>query len=738
MYPIPSAARALFEAEQMQTIRVTGNTVGGVAVDITAADIMAGSFNIDRYCCNGSKIEFGTAIAAEMTMSLNNFNGKYDGVNFEGAELFIEIGIADWNQLNPTVYYIPCGYFIIDEQTKRQNIVRLKGLDRMMLFDRVPPANDIAWTNEDDDEITAANGEAIEFAATPVLPASVINLIGQCCEQCGVTLGNVFSNPANGNYMISKMPVTGNQVTYRDLIRWCAGLMGTCAFIDWNGKLRFSWYGINDTPSNRYTTTTANRFDGDIQENDITITGFMFTAADGSQKYIYSGDPNYMIDLSDNLLITHDVASVLENLYSVRGGFTYRPMTATVKAAPYVFPLDAIYYVDKAGVSHDAIVTNVNFGMNCLTKLEGRGDSEKFNSYVAPSGLTAQQSTIVRGYANVAEQMTKALNESLDQEEIFNRLTNNGTAQGMTLEEPVSSLGADVVKQLYFNGDYLVRGVITDKSGKNYWILDDGENSGKLVTREGVIGNFTVSDGVLSGNGENEQHMLSKCTISINGVEYEVHYTSFDITRKVLMDGTGLQFFVDDEKRTYIAVQNNGMTVYCFDNSGSMSTPMDINDGSTGTRQITFNYPVVINGDFTATGTKSRAADAGEYGKRLYYAYETPTPMFGDLGEGVIADDGSCHVFLDPVFAQTIETEGYHVFLQAYGPGVCWVDERKGDGFTVMGTPHLPFGWEVKAVQKGYASRRLDKVVPPAETGSDNYCGMAERHIAEIRKERAS
>jgi len=116
-----------------------------------------------------------------------------------------------------------------------------------------------------------------------------------------------------------------------------------------------------------------------------------------------------------------------------------------------------------------------------------------------------------------------------------------------------------------------------------------------------------------------------------------------------------------------------------------------------------------VGGNLTVSGTKNRAVDAGQYGDRLLYCYETASPMFGDIGEGEIGDDGIAYIWLDPVFAQAISAEGYQVFLQKYGEGDCWVSERKGGCFVVRGTPGLSFGWELKAKQADFDQRRLEK-----------------------------
>ena len=114
MYPVSNYVAALLEAENAQVLRITGTDRNGTSINITEENIILGSFNIDRYSCNGDKLEVGTAIAAEMTLKLNNADGTYDDVIFEGTELYVRIGVADWSLNNPYVNYIPIGYFTPD------------------------------------------------------------------------------------------------------------------------------------------------------------------------------------------------------------------------------------------------------------------------------------------------------------------------------------------------------------------------------------------------------------------------------------------------------------------------------------------------------------------------------------------------------------------------------------------------------------------------------------------------
>ena len=140
---------------------------------------------------------------------------------------------------------------------------------------------------------------------------------------------------------------------------------------------------------------------------------------------------------------------------------------------------------------------------------------------------------------------------------------------------------------------------------------------------------------------------------------------------------------------------------------------------SKGVRIDTDSGQALLSGTFTVTGFKSRLVDTDDYGKRYLYCYETPSPMFGDVGEGVIGDDGKCYITIDSIFAETV-TARYQVFVQPYGSGDAYVSERKGSYFIVEGTPGLSFGWELKAKQYDLTQYRLEPDLDiPTVTESD-------------------
>lgn len=142
-------------------------------------------------------------------------------------------------------------------------------------------------------------------------------------------------------------------------------------------------------------------------------------------------------------------------------------------------------------------------------------------------------------------------------------------------------------------------------------------------------------------------------------------------------------------------------------------------------------YANVIGRNLYNRGTKSRIVDTEDYGTRALYCYETPSPMFGDLGSGMLDDTGECVIIFDDVFRETVVSDAeYHVFLQKCGEGDMWVAEKQADYFIVRGTPGLKFDWEVKLKQKDYTFNRLDddfnQPMSPDDEDMENYTDVPE------------
>ena len=389
MYKVSQEVKNLFNKNYIQVADITVNGVNE-SFSVAENEIVQGSLSIDRYSVSNSKIEVGSAVAAELTLKLKNDDGKYDNTVFEGAEVFVKIGIKKWDAHrweNAVIHWIPCGYFTIDEPPRALSTITISALDRMILFDKTVDISKLSF------------------------PMTVADLLNKICTICGVTLATDITRLPNKDYQITAYP-EGQDLTYRTLLQWCAALTGTCAFMNYDGNLELKWYEQTDL-----TISPSERYNSDMQENDVAITGIYFKDA-ANTEYI-AGTDDYCLDLSSNGLLQDNVQVVLDTLYVSLKGFSYRPYTATIKSAPYIYPMDMIHYEDAKGEVHDTIITNVTFGMNLSTSIAGKGETTQKQKYSQGGGLTKQQATILE---KLRENLDKAMTAKEQAQLELNRL----------------------------------------------------------------------------------------------------------------------------------------------------------------------------------------------------------------------------------------------------------------------------------------------------------------------------
>lgn len=199
-----------------------------------------------------------------------------------------------------------------------------------------------------------------------------------------------------------------------------------------------------------------------------------------------------------------------------------------------------------------------------------------------------------------------------------------------------------------------------------------------------------------------------------------------------------VQYRSDDVRLAYTDVSGNELSyIKLGGNISGMSFYSSAGFVFTDNHQypkLTVNADLVVSNGYS----KNKEVETEDYAERKLYCYETASPLFGDVGEGVIGEDGYCYVMIDPIFAETINLNQYQVFLQRYGQGDCYVLERKASYFIVAGTEGLKFGWEIKGKQADLSPQlRLERNTEPDIAGSEHdYAQEAINHIAEIQQER--
>ena len=520
MYKVSQEVKNLFNKNYIQVADITVNGVNE-SFSVAENEIVQGSLSIDRYSVSNSKIEVGSAVAAELTLKLKNDDGKYDNTVFEGAEVFVKIGIKKWDAHrweNAVIHWIPCGYFTIDEPPRALSTITISALDRMILFDKTVETDKLSF------------------------PMTVADLLNKICTICGVTLATDITRLPNKDYLITAYP-EGQDLTYRTLLQWCAALTGTCAFMNYDGNLELKWYEQTDL-----TISPSERYNSDMQENDVAITGIYFKDA-ANTEYI-AGTDDYCLDLSSNGLLQDNVQVVLDTLYVSLKGFSYRPYTATIKSAPYIYPMDMIHYEDAKGEVHDTIITNVTFGMNLSTSIAGKGETTQKQKYSQSGGLTKQQATILE---KLRENLDKAMTAKEQAQLELNRLLSN------SLGLNIVTIPQDDGTQVYYfcDGETLESSNIIYTFKANGFAWTKSWNNGNPVWKYGFSKDGNAIYNMLAAYKISTEYLDAECvTAEKLSAEYKQSVTT---EMEETVDEKLTDYSTTEETKTLIA--NTGGTI---------------------------------------------------------------------------------------------------------------------------------------------------------------------------------
>ena len=275
-------------------------------------------------------------------------------------------------------------------------------------------------------------------------------------------------------------------------------------------------------------------------------------------------------------------------------------------------------------------------------------------------------------------------------------------------------------------------------TANNYFKI---KTDGSMEAVAGQIGGFNInSDYIAFGDWTHASNWLSMCTphggagdvyLGKGGISTD----SFDgqsdsIVRSIKLTEGTVGFYKGKYECGFIGMNDN--------NEISMSLMDKEKNNILSVHHNWLELPVLtqVSGDLSVLGSKARCVKTKDYGSRRLYAYETPTPYFGDIGEGIIGEEGFCHVAIDPVFAQCVSLEGYQVFLQAYGERPVCLEERHYDHFLVSGIPGAIFAWEIKARQIDFDQLRMTEERELADTATTNYGAEAASYLTSITEGR--
>ncbi len=540
----------------------------------------------------------------------------------------------------------------------------------------------------------------------------------------------IFSTQPKPPYSVDDLYFTGNDI----LICIKDRETGEYAASDWQKK-------DNYTDDSTVTDFIENIYDPKIEDIQNQIDGKIDT-------YYYDYEPMNSNHPASEWTTAYERQKHVGDLFFWKSkGFTYRYMKVDtsyqwvrVKDADIVSAMEtASKAQDTAdGKRRNFITTPVPpYDVGDLWTQGDTGDLMRCKTARASGNYVSSDWTKATKYTD--DSAVEKLNKSLTSEEVFNRLTDNGKKQGIYMQGD----------QLYINFSYgkggtLTLGGVNNENG-SIQILDaigaevgKWDKDGLNIKKGSIYGSTIYLDKekayalIVGRNNSKEIFTIGSMGMHIDNTNMGL--LASDSMVVDLMGGWfhGLRMKASNNGRGY----GSSISPECFSigwaedlqgwsdaMSEVKSYTFSISENSTGCLSIRINGSSYINDyvdisprEIKTTGTKNRVVPTENYSNRLQYCYETASPMFGDIGEGITDENGECIVEIGDIFTETVTTRiEYQVFLQKEGKGDLWIEKKEENYFIVHGTSNLKFAWELKAKQKDYEYVNLEEDVDREE-----------------------
>lgn len=278
--------------------------------------------------------------------------------------------------------------------------------------------------------------------------------------------------------------------------------------------------------------------------------------------------------------------------------------------------------------------------------------------------------------ASDAQDAVNDLDESLNQQGVFNRLTNNGQTQGIYLSSGRLYLNATYMQTGTLNANLIKTGVINSNSGHTRYDLDNG----------------TIRMGSSNGNRVNVNdrginwYVQNGSTSYLTGVLYSVYGETWIGANSRYVNYGWVDSATPNSYR--------GMRVDNTDSRVSFNTShVDVESGDLGVSGG------ISTRDLNAWGNKHRIVRT-PLGNLAFSAMESPEPAFCDWGGGTVGEDGTCPIVLTPEYRIAIaQHQALRWMLTPInGAANLWL-ERTDYGALVHGNVGDQFDWLCIGVQ---------------------------------------
>ena len=687
----------------------------------------------------------GVAIGRAFSMEIRNQDQRFENYSFYMATVQLQLHFKLDSGTEETIYL---GKFTITTPETYGTTITVQAVDDMY----------------------RAN---TSYSTQLIFPVTLGEMVRDCCSQCGLPLGSatfknsnfsVKSKPENiscrevlaqaamiaGGY--AKVDRNGYlQICSYDLSIFEREGAGYGGSFDNSENVEFYVDGDNIDGGNFDDYSSGDTFDSgtflsmddfhmfydflsppQTDADDVVITGIQITSTTGT-TYL-CGEEGYILNI-ENQLAKGNEQNAVNAIGKLINGFKFRAFSGEHIGYPLAEFGDICYVVDQNQNTYQSILTDITYRFNGKTSLKCSADSPLRNSsknaynsdyikaVIAARNYTDQE---MSAYDLVVQQMSQLAANTLGFHET-KIIQDDGSVIVYRHDKPKLS-ESKIVYKSGIDGFFVTRNY-TGKDSTTVWTNGFDSNGNAALNILSVIGIHWdwAYGGTLTLGGEGNKNGVLRI-LNVNGAQIgKWDNTGADITGTIKtitsegvyakMTGQDIVFVNGNNDIDEQILMRIGATISTDDNFADINLGENTNFGIGGNgREILQIYPydnwtTKIWGNFEViSGTKSRIAETENFSDRLLYCYETPTPMFGDVGCAQTNAEGVAIIDIDPVFAETISTgTEYQVFLQKEGPGDLWIQEKDESYFVVRGTPELKFSWELKCSQKHFEHLRLEE-----------------------------
>lgn len=323
-----------------------------------------------------NSFDIGSAIINVLTLSINNFDGRYSDYDFDGAEVACYIGLALDDGTTEKVRI--CTATVVEQPEVETVTIDLTCEDNMRKFDR-------------------------DYSESKLIyPATRAQIIRDACSVCGVTL--LTTSFDRDDYVVQQRPAD-DALTFRQVLQWVAQIGCQWLRCDEYGRLCVKWFDTGKTNPQEINVT----YNFTPKHTDVVITGVKVTeysdsSEDVAGSYI-SGTEGYVLGISDNKLIRKGDGETVASIIAEKCvGMVFRPFESQCPTDVALEAGDTITIEDRNGKLYNTYLTTT-------TLHPGSGQTIACNAKSAAKNSSTRYSQATQTYVDAWNLVEKEKSE---------------------------------------------------------------------------------------------------------------------------------------------------------------------------------------------------------------------------------------------------------------------------------------------------------------------------------------